>query len=159
MTGTNTVTDTQDVPPFTFPLLITEADPVRLRATAAALQQAISEASKGSLVDGRSAMADLDSLFSMPEAQAAEIWRILARQQNANTDWVASELAGLRSATGADILAEMLDNPNITSTSVSKHLNDLYNTGNPGLREHIRAISARHGLSMPQYVGGPIVID
>lgn len=142
-----------------FQILVTKADPVRLRATATTLQQAISKASVGSSTDVPLVRAELDALFSMPEAQAAESWKVLARQQNINTDWVASELADLRSVTGTDILAEMLHNPVITSTRVSTHLDELYNTGVPAVREHIKEIASRHGLNLPKHIGGPIIVD
>jgi len=142
---------TQDI---TFPILVTPADPVRLRATAEALRQATLTEPNGLL-----ARAELEALFAMPEAQAAASWRSSALQPSTFTDLVANELAELGSTTGADILAEMTDTPGLNCTPVSDRLNRLYNAGTPALREHIKAIARKRGFKMPEVAGTPIALD
>lgn len=139
------LTQTQDI---TFPILVTNADPIRLRATAEALRQATLTEQNGLL-----ARAEVEALFSMPEAQAASSWRSLALKPSTSTGSVASELAELRSAMGVDILAEMLDNPALQYSSISDSINRLYNAGTPALREHIKAVAKRHGFEMPEVAG------
>jgi len=139
------LTQTQDI---TFPILVTNADPLRLRATAEALRQATLTEQNGIL-----ARAKMEALFSMPEAQAAASWRSLALKPSMSTDLVASELAELRSATGVDILAEMLDVPVLNCTSLSDRINKLYNAGTPALRDHIKAVARRHGFEMREIAG------
>jgi len=143
------LTQTQDI---TFPILVTPADPVRLRNTAEALRTASVEEK-----DGLLARAETDALFSMPEAQAAASWRALALKPSTSTDLAAAELAELHTATGADILAEMLDTPGLVCTPISDRLNRLYNAGFPALREHIAGIARKHGFEMPEVAGTPYV--
>ncbi len=140
---------TQDI---TFPILVTKADPIRLRTTAEALRKASLNGLNGTL-----ARAELAALFSMPEAQAASSWRALALNPGLDTDAVASELAELHSNTGTDILAEMADLPALNCTPISDRLNRLYNTGTPTLREHIKAIARQRGFEMPEVAGTPYV--
>lgn len=144
---------------ITFPILITPADPIRLRHTAEVLSKAYREEDDSQL--GR---AKLDCLFSMPEAQAAASWRALAFQpktivDNVNVELVGSKLAELRSATGTDILAEMLDKPEVATESIRVDLNRLYNGADPALREHIKANARKRGYEMPPVAGTPIILD
>jgi len=143
------LTQTQDI---TFPILVTNADPTRLRATAEALRQATLTEQNGLL-----ARAEVEELFSMPEAQAAASWRSLALKPSTSTGWAVSELVELRSATGVDILAEMLDNPALQYSSIRDSINRLYNAGTPALREHIKAIARQRGFEMPEVAGTPYV--
>ena len=133
-------------------ILVTPADPIQLRNTAEALQKASVDGQNGVL-----ARAELATLFSMPEAQAASSWRVLALNPSFGTDAVASELAELRSTTAADILSEMLDVPSLACTPIRDRLNRLYNAGTPALREHIETIAKRHGFEMPKVTGTPVV--
>lgn len=142
---------TQDI---TFPILVTPANPIRLRATAEALRIASLDKLNGQL-----ALANMDALFSMPEAQAAASWRSLAFTSGTSIDSVVRELAELRSMTGTDILAELLDNPALAHASISVSLNRLYNAGTPALREHIKAIARQRGFDMPEVAGTPIALD
>lgn len=142
-------TQTQDI---TFPILVTPADPIRLRATAEALRRASIDGLNGQL-----SLACMDALFSMPEAQAAASWRSLALKPSMFTSAVASELAELRSATGVDILNEMGDVPGLHCTPISDRINKLYNAGTPALREHIKAIAKQRGFEMPKVAGAPVV--
>lgn len=138
---------TQDI---TIPILVTDADPIRLQATAENLRKASIDGQNGQL-----ALANMDALFSMPEAQAAASWRALAFTPSMFTDAVASELAELHSAIGVDILAEMSAIPGLNCTPISDRLNKLYNAGTPALREHIKAIVRQHGFEMPEVAGTP----
>lgn len=136
------------------PLLVTPTDPVRLRNVAEALRTAS--------VDGKGgipARAEMDELFSMPEAQAGASWRALALKPSISTDLVASELEDLHTATGADILAEMLDAPGLVCAPISDRLNRLYNVGSPALRDHIKTIASQRGFQLPETAGAPVVLD
>jgi len=137
-----------------FPILVTPADPNRLQATAEALRAASADRMNGQL-----ALAYMDGLFSMPEAQAAASWRSLALKPSIDTSVVANELAELRSATGVDILNEMMDVPGLHCTPISNRINKLYNAGTPALREHIKAIARKRGAEIPEATGTPIALD
>ena len=142
---------TQDI---VFPLLVTPADPVRLRSVAESLRAASAHETDGNL-----ARAEMDGLFSMPEAQAAVTWRTMALKPNAYTELVAGELENLGTATAADILAEMLDAPGLVCTPVSDRLSRMYKAGTPTLRQYIKGIAAQHGFEMAEAVGSPVVLD
>ncbi len=143
------LTQTQDI---TIPILVTDADPIRLQATAENLRKASIDGQNGQL-----ALANMDALFSMPEAQAAASWQSLAFTPSMFTDAVIGELAELHSTTGVDILAQMLDNPKLTRSSISVSINKLYNAGTPALRDHIKAVANLHGFEMPAVAGTPFV--
>ncbi len=140
---------TQDI---VFPILVTPADPIHLQNIAEILRKASADGQ-----DGQLELANMDALFSMPEAQAAAEWRSLAMKPSMSTDAVVRELAELRSTTGADILAEMLNNPALARSCISVSLNRLYNAGFPALREHIAGIARKHGFEMPEVAGTPYV--
>lgn len=147
LAATSGLTQTQDI---TFPISVASEDPIRLRATADSLRRATLTEQNGLL-----ARAEVETLFSMPEAQAAASWRSLALKPNTNTGLAVSELAELRSAIGVDILAEMLNNPALQYSSISDSINRLYNAGTPALREHIKIVARGHGFEMPEVVGTP----
>ena len=142
---------TQDI---TFPILVQPADLNRLQATAEALRKASTDRMNGQL-----ALAYMDALFSMPEAQAAASWRSLALKPSIDTGVVANELAELRSATGVDILNEMMDVPGLHCTPISDRINKLYNAGTPALRGHIKSIARKRGFEIPEVAGTPIALD
>lgn len=144
-------TQMQDI---TFPILVTPADPTRLQATAETLRKASADGLNGPL-----ARAYMDALFSMPEAQAAASWRSLALKPSMDTGVVANELAELRSATGVDILNEMMDVPGVHCTPITDGINRLYNAGTPALKKHIKAIARERGFEMPVVAGTPIALD
>lgn len=140
---------TQDI---TFFITVLPADPAHLRATAGVLRVAAVNGQDGPL-----ARASMDLLFAMPEAQATTNWRLLALKPSASSDLVASELIDLHSATALEILAEMLNVPNLECSPISDRLNHLYNVANPVLREQIKAVARRRGFEMPQVASAPVI--
>ena len=140
---------------ITFPILVTQADDVRLRAKAEALRKAVNSPA----TEGKLCQADMAVLFSMPEAQASPVWRELALKPNVSNDLVAGELEDLHSKVGVDLLAEMLDTTGLSCTPVSDRLNALYNSGDATMREYIRGVALRHGFMMPEVAATPVSLD
>jgi hypothetical protein len=140
---------------FTFPLTVTPADPSVLQNRAKELVQSILK-QPGS----KSYYTDFDALFSMPEAAAAESWQRLANGGNADTQArVADHLANLHTSRAADILFKMLDHSAGNMDFVSEKLAQVYNEGDPALREHIKSIAAQKGLQLPEQIAIPLVTD
>ncbi len=151
MTSAGTVL-TQD---FIFPLTVTAADPVVLQAKAKALEEAISKELNSTIL-----LPEMDELFSMPEAQAGPIWEEMAvRAKPMYRDLIAGKVAGLHSNMAADILFKMMNNPATNSGFVSTKLSEIYNAGDPGLREHIKSAAAQRGIQLPDKISLPTVID
>ncbi len=144
------LTQIQDI---SLPIIVTSADPTRLRAVTEALRKAAS----GPISD-RLKLVYMDALFSMPEAQAAPVWTDLATKPGMNTDLVANELERLHSKSSVDILVKMLDTPNLECTPISDRINRIYNAGTPALREHIKVLAEQHGFVMPDVAGVPMVM-
>lgn len=139
--GTNL---TQD---YTFPLIITASNTDRLRSTAEALCQSIIQEKYGPRHK-----ALMEALFSMPEAQAAASWEALASKPSMDADLIAHHLEHVHSPKAADILARMLRDPTLSPdnlTAVGRRLNEMYNTGNAKLREHIKQIAASYRITLP----------
>lgn len=152
VTRASCLTQTQDI---ILPILVTAPDANRLRATAEVFQKAVSDTE----VPGRLQRADMDALFSMPEAQVSAMWRDLAIKPSMKNDLVASELEGLQTKTGVDILVEMLDVPKLRCTSIDARISRVYNAADPALRDHIKAIAKERGFEMPDAASVPVRLD
>lgn len=147
---------TQD---YSFPLTVTRFDEPRLQATAEALRKAIGISN---LSDGNRRSADIDALFSMPEAQAAPSWKLMANDPGMNAWGIADRLGRVHSAVAADILAQMRQDPRLSpdvQNQISRSLNEMYNNGDAPLRSHVRNIGASFGISMPEKVAIPVPTD
>ena len=140
---------------FDFPLTVTAANPVALQAKANALKEAIDKEQRSTLL-----LPEMDELFSMPEAQASSVWEKMALQAGPmNRDLIADKLANLHSTKAADILFKMMANPQSNSEFVSRRLSEIYNSGDPTFREHIKSVAAQKGIQLPEQVTVPVVID
>ncbi len=144
---------TQD---FDFPLVVTPADPAKLQRTAERLEGAIldpaSAASSRSLVG---------QLFSLPEAQALRSWEALIADPASYSsilDETVSQLSRLRTDTAADLLVQMQHRPSSTrggTPRVDGALAEMYNTGSPSLRKHIKALAASQGAELGEQLTSP----
>lgn len=144
---------------YTVALNINNADPARISAAAEALRQQIAHPRDRDF--GR-VQALSDALFSMPEAQAAASWEALAAVDGKSVGLIADRLRRVHSIKAADILAQMMHNPNLPPDEipfVSRCLNQMYNTGDARLREHIRQIAASSGITLPDRVNVPQIAD
>ncbi len=141
---------------FIFPLVVTPADPVELRALA--------ERWKAALLDPMQAASWrllTEELFSLPAAQALPTWQALiadpASDGNMLEDAV-SQLSRLKTDTAADLLVQMQHRPS-TARSVTPRVDgalaEMYNTGNPALREHIKGLAADQGAELGETLTGP----
>lgn len=140
----------------TFPLVVTPADPAKLRALAeqwkAALLAPAQDASWRVLTE---------ELFSLPAAQALPTWQALivnpASDSNMLEDAV-SQLSRLKTNTAADLLVQMQHRPG-TAKSITPRvggaLAEMYNTGSPALREHIKGLAADQGAELGEALTGP----
>ncbi|BDI32613.1 hypothetical protein CCAX7_46640 [Capsulimonas corticalis] len=155
--GSDTVAGSPDIisQDMAFQILVTAPDSHSLQSTAEALREAVSDTG----TNGKLLRADMDALFSMPEAQVSAVWKDLATKPSMNNDLVASELEALGSKTSVDILVNMLDVPTLKCTPVSDRINRIYNAGDPILREHIKAVARQKGFEMPECAGESIIID
>lgn len=146
--------ETAVVGDFVFPLTISAANPSVLQSRANALVQDILQ--PGS----KSYYTDFDALFSMPEDAAVTSWQRLADSGNADTQArVADHLANLHTSKAADILFKMLDNSSGNGSFVSDKLSEIYNQGNPALREHIKSMATKKGIQLPEQIVIPQVMD
>lgn len=136
-----------------FPILVTAADPSRLRALAEAAADEIIQRLPSSGV------WQIAALFSMPEKYALPSWKAVAHACNLShsgvRQQVASELARLNSIAAADLLADMIWNPiPPRSPSESGHLysylHNMYFQSGQGLRTHIADMFMRRGLPLPE---------
>lgn len=136
---------------FSFPLTVTAPNDGVLRARAASLLKSISARQYGPEY-----IADIDALFSMPEAQAASSWQELATHFNAiNAGLIADRLGGVGSAKASDLLLKMLDNPALSSDNsmlVSIKLAEIYNSGGSGVRSHLKNTMMQRGVNLPNEV-------
>lgn len=141
---------------FTFPLVIAPADPVMLRALAeqwkAALLDPMQAASKHLLTQ---------ELFSLPAAQALPAWQALIADPASSSFILAdtvSQLGHLKTDTGADLLVQMQHRPD-TARSITPRVDgalaEMYNTGSPALRKHIKALAAEQGAELGETLTGP----
>ena len=136
-----------------FSLLVTEADPSRLRLLAeAAADEIIQRLPQGE-------QGKIEALFSMPEEYALPSWKRVvdaARMSHTGTrQGVASELTRLNSIAAADLLADMIWNPTQPLPSsepghIATYLHNMYFQNGPGLKAHIAEIFIRRGLALPK---------
>jgi hypothetical protein len=137
---------------YVFPLMVTKGDLIRLTATAEELSH--DAQSVGNI--GRSRLL-VESLFSIPEAQALPSWQSLA--DNPKTPdpalLVATERLGcLRSSAAVRLLGQLAfrhseepaSNNESVNSSASKALATLYNTSDAGFRQQIEQVFISHGL-------------
>lgn len=140
---------------FSFPLTVTAANPAVLQAKAKTLKGLIEKEQSSTLL-----LPEMDELFSMPEAQAGSVWETMALEASPmNRDLIADKLGALHSSEAADILFKMIDNPASNSVFVSRRLSEIYNDGNPALREHVKSVAAQKGIQLPEQISIPLVID
>lgn len=141
---------------FTFPLVVTSADPAKLRALA--------ERWKATLLDP---MQDASwrlltkELFSLPAAQALPTWQALLADPTSDSNVLedaVSQLSRLKTSTAADLLVQMQHRPS-TPRSITPRVDgalaEMYNTGSPALREHIKALAADQGAELGETLTGP----
>ncbi len=136
---------------FRFPLTVTAPNDSLLRATAASLVKTILTPPSGP-----EAQADMEALFSMPEAQAEPSWRELVAHSNPmNAALIADKLGNVDSVKAANLLLEMRDNPSLSPESsafVSEKLAQMYNSGSVALRSHLKNTMAQRGISLPDKI-------
>ncbi len=139
---------------FVFPIMVTKADPARLEARANALREAATAERYG-----QKYRALLDALFSMPEAQAASSWKSLANNADRmDAELIADQLARIHSITTADLLVQMLDSTKLSADETSyikTKINQNYNSGDVGLKAHIKSLAANRGIEMSDEVAIP----
>ena len=141
---------------FTFPLVVTSADPAKMRALA--------EQWKASLLKpAQDASWDLltEELFSLPAAQALPTWQALIADPKSDSNVLAdtvSQLTRLKTNTAADLLVQMQHRPD-TARSVTPRVDgalaEMYNIGSPALREHIKNLAADQGAELGETLIGP----
>lgn len=93
---------------YLFSLVVMPPDAARLRATAQGLQESIAEKGIAERI------AVIESLFSMPEAEALPSWQALARDPKLDSlslRTVAKQLARLNTMRSVELLADMIENP------------------------------------------------
>jgi len=136
---------------FRFPLTVTAPNDGVLRTTATSLLKSISTLSYGSEY-----IADIDALFSMPEAQAAASWQELATHPNTmNAALIADRLGDVGSVKASELLLKMLDNPTLppaASMLVSRKLAEVYNSGGANVRSHLKNTMMKRGIELPDKV-------
>jgi len=135
----------QDV---TFSVIVTPHDAARLHAVA---EQLRTSATSGSSFPQLS----MDELFSMPEADVFAVWKELAFTPGDFNGRVAYQLQDLRSKTGVDILAQMLDEPGLHHNVIAECIGRAYNKGSFALQDHIKTMANQRGFEMPKQVPVP----
>ena len=142
----------------TFPVLVTEADPGRLRSLAEALAN--------QFVQGLpyNDTILIESLFSIPEEYALPSWKKGAYASGLShigaLQDTARELTRLNSFAAADILADMIWKPAQTSAEAWSRLSwislhNMYFTAGPELKQHIQALFQEHNQALLE---APILI-
>ena len=138
--------DEQD---FTFPLVITKSDPVRLQTTAQTLEKAVLKVGATEPVAKRNML--IRALFSMPSAQAEPSWQALLTDP-ASSSWVLTEavdnLTCLRSAAATDVLMGMIRNPTqaqdkYVRSAIAAAMGGTYRDADPALRQHIKSLDRK----------------
>ena len=137
---------------FRIPLTVTAPNDGALRATAASLLKTLSAKPYGPEY-----IADVDALFSMPEAQAAPSWqRLLAHPGSSmNIALIIDKLGDVKSVKSADMLLKMLDSPTLSSDNsmfVSRKLEETYNSGDFKVRSHLKNTMAQRGITLPDRI-------
>lgn len=154
-----------------FPLMVTAAQPARLRAIAEALWEAAAQAGN------QERIMSLEALFSMPEEYALDTWRAAAADPRLlhSRVFIADQLERLCTITAADLLAEMALNtppgvagkllvegqaeseslPLTLSFSVHRQFHNLYFHADLTVKAHLAKIYADRGLGVPDK---PIII-
>ena len=136
---------------FRFPLFIAASNDGVLQATAASLLKTILATPYGPEY-----IADIDALFSMPEAQAAASWKeLVARSNPMSTALIADKLGDVGSVEASDLLLKMLDSPLLSpdnSMFVSKKLAEVYNSGGATVRLHLKNTMMQRGVNLPNEV-------
>jgi flagellar hook-basal body complex protein FliE len=143
---------------FALPLTVAPTNVLALQETASSLKQDFLRNRNSDLHD-----ADLDALFSMPEAVAAPVWEALAGEASAwDTKAVARKLAERRSIRATDALVGMLDNPALRQydrTYIKRCIDEIYNDANTSLHNHIKALATSRGTTMSEKTEIPTTID
>lgn len=132
----------------TFSVIVTPHDAARLHAVAEQLRNSATSGSSSSQLS-------MDELFSMPEADVFAVWKELAFTPGDFNNRVAYQLQDLHSKTGVDILAQMLDTPDLHHTVIADCINRTYNTGDPALQSHIRTMAKQRGFEMSEHAPVP----
>lgn len=139
---------------FVFSLTVVKADPSVLKAKANSLMQSVTTEK-----DVQREKALLDALFSMPETQAASSWKSLANNADRmDAELIADQLARIHSITTADLLVQMLDSTKLSADETSyikTKINQNYNSGDVGLKAHIKSLAANRGIEMSDEVAIP----
>ncbi len=141
---------------FTFPLVVTPADPIKL--------QALAEQWKAALLNPAQAAPWrllTQELFSLPAAQALSAWQALVADPTSDSNVLedaVSQLSRLKTDTAADLLVQMQHRPS-TARSITPRVDgalaEMYNTGSPALRKHIKALAADQGAELGETLTGP----
>jgi hypothetical protein len=140
---------------FTFHISITAADPVKLKTVAQSLAVAIQQGNFP--IDYGEILAD--ELFSMPEPEASDSWVFLGMNHRGNfvlnRVLAADRLLRLHDTKSADILAYLqwdTDHPttNPDPGTVEYSLQEMYNSADAALKDHIRRLYADHGIVAPE---------
>ena len=143
---------------YVFSLTVLPPDPVRLQKTADDLLKTILD--KSAPPDSQTQrLLDKEALFSMPEAAAAPAWEALAKVSPTEA---ADGLMRVNSPGAADILGRAYADPSLAPSERSVAgltLNKMYNGGDTSLRTHIQGIGRSFGLTLPDKVEVPIVVD
>lgn len=143
---------------YTFPLTITQANPAQLTSRAEGLLQQIRKEQ-----DNAKLTALYDALFSMPEAQAGPSWEALAtKPPRMYEEKIANGLARIHSVKTVDLLVQMLENPSLPPDNafyIKTKIDESYNAGDASVKEHIKALAASRGGTMPEKVSIPVPGD
>ena len=91
----------------------------------------------------------------MPATDVSSVWKELAFTPGNFNDRVAYQLQDLHSKTGVDILAQMLDMPDLHHNVIAECINRTYNIGDPALQSHIKTMAEERGFEMSEYAPVP----
>ena len=137
---------------YKFPLVITRFEPTKLRLTAERLSQTAQNMS-----DAGEARLLLESLFSLPEAQALPAWQALVSSDTTSSrvlSEAADVLGGMKSQASVQILAQLIsrqsENPNsndaLVRASACNAVTRLYNASDARFQRQIESVFVRQGI-------------
>ncbi len=140
---------------FDFPLIVTPSNPAKLKIMAEDL---------GKLLLSTKNLASCQfltkQLFALPEAQALPSWKALISDPNTSQTVLyasVTQLGFLKTAAAADLLVQMQHRPATewgAAPRVDGVLAEMYNTGTPALRQHIRGLAAAQGAELGPKMNG-----
>lgn len=140
---------------FDFPLTVTPSNPAKLRIMAEGLEKLLLNTKNVA-----SCQFLTKQLFALPEAQALPSWKALIADPNTSQTVLyasVTQLGFLKTAAAADLLVQMQHRP-ATEWGAAPHVDgvlaEMYNTGTPALRQHIKKLAAAQGATLGSKIDG-----